>query len=759
MAKNLELREKIDGYFNNTDSLIYLRSHWDHLDGKPADYTPAPHDATHKAYNDALYLGKLAKAADSSLLDGTDSAGFIKHNEVLMPTNPFGGRKLYINSIDNAMYAADKKWIVTVTRHLVSYGGETYPKLNPDYSSSYTVTGTGVNRVVSGNPSHIIVFEDNTLKSSGTHYTYNSGTGALTFTYTPTGTIYVYPGHEIPEYLDSPVNATYDGVNLFNGSYENNVQAPNGYYLKVRITPNDSGYSIFGGYPYGKLFLSYYYTGTPDKAEYRVYNYSYRPHTPGWKKYDMLDFTGSKTSANYIQYRSDEGNYGRTILEFIIYGHDTSGGAYTTSLTQIDWQLSRPNLSTSGGTVTKFGSNKLYHPLYLGDRTTNKIELNPNGDIKVYGLEIYHPGNKPTPADIGAAPVSLVQEVSDNFNTFDNYTQAHAAASNPHGITPALIGAVPTARTIGGINLVDNITATELTAALNVATTSLKGVMSATDKARLDTLYALLDDSTDGSTDALVDNITEVLAIFANYPEGVNLLTALANKLETSEVAEANTASKVVKRNSSGDIFVRLLRSEYATTTTTPNYFLVQHAVGAGADNYARPSTLAQVKAALGEMPASSISTSVLGSGTPSETTFLNGLKQWSSIAFSVINGDLETSKVNKYDGDTIGAALGDGSKSLNYMLKYLDVIKLGVGDKAADSNKLDGNTLAEVRAGVTASDVGLENVDNVADVNKYVAGVKETRASVNTRFWTGTLSEYNAIGTKSSNTIYFVTA
>jgi len=89
----------------------------------------------------------------------------------------------------------------------------------------------------------------------------------------------------------------------------------------------------------------------------------------------------------------------------------------------------------------------------------------------------------------------------------------------------------------------------------------------------------------------------------------------------------------------------------------------------------------------------------------------------------------------------------------------YNDALYLGKLAKAADSSLLDGNTLAEVRAGVTASDVGLENVDNVADVNKYVAGVKETRASVNTRFWTGTLSEYNAIGTKSSNTIYFVTA
>ena len=53
--------------------------------------------------------------------------------------------------------------------------------------------------------------------------------------------------------------------------------------------------------------------------------------------------------------------------------------------------------------------------------------------------------------------------------------------------------------------------------AIGEATQSLSGVMSATDKARLDALHALLNE---GSANDVVDSINEVLAIFNNYPEG-----------------------------------------------------------------------------------------------------------------------------------------------------------------------------------------------------------------------------------------------
>ena len=53
--------------------------------------------------------------------------------------------------------------------------------------------------------------------------------------------------------------------------------------------------------------------------------------------------------------------------------------------------------------------------------------------------------------------------------------------------------------------------------------------------------------------------------------------------------------------------------------------------------------------------------------------------------------------------------------------------------------------------------DVGLGNVDNTSDTNKYVQGVRETRANTNTKIWTGTQAQYDAIGTKDANTLYFI--
>ena len=83
--------------------------------------------------------------------------------------------------------------------------------------------------------------------------------------------------------------------------------------------------------------------------------------------------------------------------------------------------------------------------------------------------------------------------------------------------------------TIMGIDLADNITRSEIITAIGEATQSLSGVMSATDKARLDALHALLNE---GSANDVVDSINEVLAIFNNYPEGADLVGALAGKVD-----------------------------------------------------------------------------------------------------------------------------------------------------------------------------------------------------------------------------------
>jgi hypothetical protein len=100
-----------------------------------------------------------------------------------MNTNPFGGRRLYINSIDDAMYSADKKWYVTYTTHLKSYGGETYPKLNPAWVSEYVYTGGPTVFNVTGSPNHNLDIAINTI--------------------TPTPYPIKRDGHNSPSYADT----------------------------------------------------------------------------------------------------------------------------------------------------------------------------------------------------------------------------------------------------------------------------------------------------------------------------------------------------------------------------------------------------------------------------------------------------------------------------------------------------------------------------------------------------------------------------
>lgn len=94
------------------------------------------------------------------------------------------------------------------------------------------------------------------------------------------------------------------------------------------------------------------------------------------------------------------------------------------------------------------------------------------------------------------------------------------------------IAGLPLIKNIGTATEADNITVENLTAALNLASTTLKGLMSAEDKNRLDTLHALLEE---GEVNTVVDSINEILAIFENYPEGADLVTVLEGKQSKHE--------------------------------------------------------------------------------------------------------------------------------------------------------------------------------------------------------------------------------
>ncbi len=85
------------------------------------------------------------------------------------------------------------------------------------------------------------------------------------------------------------------------------------------------------------------------------------------------------------------------------------------------------------------------------------------------------------------------------------------------------------------------------------ATQSASGLLSATDKARLDTLYALLGT---GDDDTVVDTIGEILAIFDQYPEGADLVTALAGKVGFTDIIDDLTTNNSGKPVSAKQAYI-----------------------------------------------------------------------------------------------------------------------------------------------------------------------------------------------------------
>lgn len=92
-------------------------------------------------------------------------------------------------------------------------------------------------------------------------------------------------------------------------------------------------------------------------------------------------------------------------------------------------------------------------------------------------------------------------------------------------------------------NGVLTVTREHLVNAIGTATTAVAGLMSSQDKTNLDTLVSLLGS---GDSDTVVNTINEVLAIFSKYPEGADLVSALAAKANAADVYSKEQTDKLL---------------------------------------------------------------------------------------------------------------------------------------------------------------------------------------------------------------------
>jgi hypothetical protein len=158
--------------------------------------------------------------------------------------------------------------------------------------------------------------------TTNTQYTYNNSTGAIVFGLArPDNIIYVYAHPDVPQYLDSPSLGSVTTSTFFDGNYEGGQSVATTEYLKVRVTPGNGVLTNFSdsiGYPYGTLYLSHYYDGGPQVEYLRTYNYSFAGQGIGWKQTTFTDFINNNTNPNYISQASNDGDFGRSVMEFIV---------------------------------------------------------------------------------------------------------------------------------------------------------------------------------------------------------------------------------------------------------------------------------------------------------------------------------------------------------------------------------------------------------------------------------------------------------
>lgn len=84
-----------------------------------------------------------------------------------------------------------------------------------------------------------------------------------------------------------------------------------------------------------------------------------------------------------------------------------------------------------------------------------------------------------------------------------------------------------------------------LVSILGTASYTLDGLLTSEDKKKIDALYSLLGEKEDADT--VVNTINEVLAIFSNYPEGVNLITEIEKKVNYSDIINTLNSEETSK--------------------------------------------------------------------------------------------------------------------------------------------------------------------------------------------------------------------
>lgn len=237
---------------------------------------------------------------------------------------------------------------------------------------------------------------------------------------------------------------------LFNGDYDSTgVRVNNGNTMVITIDFTNLSGSRYPGYPYGVVYISFYYVCKPSSISARIYN-NYSSQGVGWKDVTVKNEVALQGSEKNIwSFRNDY--YGLQKIEITIVGDTTNAYGYT-SPTQIEMHLDRP-LANEVPYVTKYAPQTLYYDLtapnfigtatkatrdsngkslsgqYLQRYSRTEIGTSPNFDNPAANGVFEVRNSSETPGETGTKPFNGYGAML-NFKTADNIAMLQLAGRN-----------------------------------------------------------------------------------------------------------------------------------------------------------------------------------------------------------------------------------------------------------------------------------------------------------------------------------------
>ena len=213
-------------------------------------------------------------------------------------------------------------------------------------------------------------------------------------------------------------------ANAFNGDYESS------YLVAANGTATfNIDFGQHPGYPYGWIYLSFYYVNQPSAVSGRVYN-NYAPHTVGWS---ALTFTDVVNTSSQRIIKARQGKYGLTDLEITL----TAPAGTTVKLTACEIHLDRPGTQEMP-VLNKFRPETLYKNLTVNAAITatgkiqgaelegTSLDINGNADISgnLTGVDAFTASGKIQGAELEGTSLDINgnADISGNLTGVDAFT-------------------------------------------------------------------------------------------------------------------------------------------------------------------------------------------------------------------------------------------------------------------------------------------------------------------------------------------------